>query len=229
MKTAERLERESPWSRSVFMYLQAAFMYTLALSPQLALVQQSALALPPSASQSTPLSSSQLPQTTAKGASSCGSVAPSNGALLLEEHELRAWRLRIEQLLNDLPAHTKRIAGKSLPSEKFVVHRAERYRERGGILTLPAIELVYLWSTFRPLATRQTLVENLLDHVEATLQLLEPLAQRLERQQQPTHSSPKKLGDSSHTIASPYFWDEYALAMLLKGALLRTLRRTMQV
>ena len=276
MKTAECLERdfvssrkrehELERSRSVLMYMEAAFMYTLAFAPQPRLRQSAPKLTPSTAAQKQQSASQQIPETnahrmvvglrdsvggshtgealeatsdaavadcnrymhttnissergslaTASASSESCSTSPSNAPLLFEEKELSAYRLRIEQLLNDLPAHTQKVAGRSLPSEKFVVSRAARYRERGGTLTLPAIELMYLWPTFRPLFKRQALAENLLHHVEATLQQLEPFARQLERQHQP-------VTDIS------YFWDEYALAMLLKGALLRTLRQTSQV
>lgn len=286
MKTADYMERELVCSRtrehelersrSVLMYMEAVFIYTLAFAPQTERVRQSLNAAITSftvagkqafeLSQLSPANSNELvsdelhlqsncilttardsslesPRTTDEAISghfasasasehsdSCCSTSPKyNTAPSLEQQEQREWRRRIEQLLNDLPSHTQKVAGKSLPSEKFVVRRAARYRERGGILTLPAIELMYLWPTFRPLSTRPDLLGNLIDHVEATLQLLEPVAKQVKNQQDSARFNPKAQQDGLKTIANPFFWDEYALAWLLKGALLRVLRRYMEV
>lgn len=44
----------------------------------------------------------------------------------------------IDQLMRDVPLYKQRIAGKSLPMEKFAVKRAERYFLT-GMLIIPAI------------------------------------------------------------------------------------------
>lgn len=41
----------------------------------------------------------------------------------------------------------QRVAGKSLPLEKFCTAKAERYLQRGSLI-LPQYELLYLWSGF---------------------------------------------------------------------------------
>lgn len=47
----------------------------------------------------------------------------------------------IDTLLRDVPKYKQRIAGKSLPMEKFACKRAERYFLTGQMLLVPAIEL----------------------------------------------------------------------------------------
>lgn len=44
----------------------------------------------------------------------------------------------IEQLMRDVPIYKQRIAGKSLPMEKFACKRAERYFLTGTLI-IPAI------------------------------------------------------------------------------------------
>jgi len=59
--------------------------------------------------------------------------------LMLDTKELTTSEKRtIEQLFHDVPHYKQRIAGKSLPMEKFACKRAERYFLT-GILIIPAI------------------------------------------------------------------------------------------
>lgn len=58
---------------------------------------------------------------------------------MIEPKDLTASEKRtIEQLLREVPQYKQRIAGKSLPMEKFAVKRAERFFMTGMIL-IPAI------------------------------------------------------------------------------------------
>lgn len=52
------------------------------------------------------------------------------------------------RLVAAIPGLKQRIAGKSLPMEKFAIRKAERWTAQGGRLTLPGLELVYLWNGF---------------------------------------------------------------------------------
>lgn len=52
-------------------------------------------------------------------------------------------------IISDAPMYKQRIAGKSLPMEKFVIRRCKRYVAQGNRLLLPAIEMMYLWNMFR--------------------------------------------------------------------------------
>jgi len=62
-------------------------------------------------------------------------------------------------LMASVPGLKQRIAGKSLPMEKFAVRKAERWSQQGGRLLLPGWELVYLWNGFSILGKVFSLVE----------------------------------------------------------------------
>ncbi|XP_049692186.2 tetratricopeptide repeat protein 39B isoform X2 [Helicoverpa armigera] len=69
--------------------------------------------------------------------------------------------------------YKQRIAGKSLPMEKFVIKRCARYQAQGGRLLLPAIELLCLWNMFPILAKNERNAQNVLKLIEATSQQIE--------------------------------------------------------
>lgn len=55
----------------------------------------------------------------------------------------------VDQLMTKAPTHKQRIAGKSLPMEKFVIKKTDRYFAQKKSLVLPVFELMYLWNLFR--------------------------------------------------------------------------------
>uniref|UniRef100_A0A2A4IVM8 Tetratricopeptide repeat protein 39B n=1 Tax=Heliothis virescens TaxID=7102 RepID=A0A2A4IVM8_HELVI len=69
--------------------------------------------------------------------------------------------------------YKQRIAGKSLPMEKFVIKRCARYQVQGRRLLLPAIELLCLWNMFPVLAKNERSAQNILKLIEATIILVE--------------------------------------------------------
>lgn len=71
------------------------------------------------------------------------------------------------------PEYKQRLAGKSLPMEKFVIRKTERYFSQKKFLILPGVELVYLWNLFKTLKTKWSLAENIYKVVEKTLHDLE--------------------------------------------------------
>lgn len=66
----------------------------------------------------------------------------------------------------DIPGWKQRIAGKSIPMEKFAVKKCERFFAQGNKLILPAVELLYLWNGFKVLGKQGDLVRPLLALVE---------------------------------------------------------------
>jgi tetratricopeptide (TPR) repeat protein len=77
------------------------------------------------------------------------------------------------QLFKDIPKWKQRIAGKSIPLEKFIVKKCERFFNQGHKLVLPAIELIYLWNGFKILGKQMELVQPLLLLVEKHIKLVE--------------------------------------------------------
>lgn len=70
-----------------------------------------------------------------------------------------------EYLFRHLPDFKQRIAGKSIPFEKFAVHKSQKYFKQDKRLFLPGLELVYVWNGFRVLQHRPELARPLLELV----------------------------------------------------------------
>lgn len=70
-----------------------------------------------------------------------------------------------EYMLRRAPELKQRLAGKSIPFEKFVVNRCSSYFEKNNYLWLPALELILLWNGFRIVYKRPDLVKALLELV----------------------------------------------------------------
>lgn len=64
------------------------------------------------------------------------------------------------------PTFKQRIAGKSLPMEKFVIKKTERYFAQKKSLVLPIFELMYVWNLFRIVGKRQDLMLNMFKVIE---------------------------------------------------------------
>ncbi|KAL1493308.1 hypothetical protein ABEB36_011387 [Hypothenemus hampei] len=103
----------------------------------------------------------------------------------------------LENLMRDVPKYKQRIAGKSLPMEKFAIKKSERYFSQKKFLILPVIELMFMWNLLKILKNYSVardvmaLIENAERDVES---IVKP---------------------------SKYDHDNKALVYLLKGACLR--------
>ncbi|XP_050530019.1 tetratricopeptide repeat protein 39B-like isoform X2 [Daktulosphaira vitifoliae] len=106
----------------------------------------------------------------------------------------------INQLMLDVPKYKQRIAGKSIPMEKFSVKKSQRYINQNNRLFLPAVELMYLWNLFKVFSKKKSLCENL-------FRLIDKHTKDLEK-------NPGQYG-------SEYEFDNKALGQLLKGTCLR--------
>lgn len=72
----------------------------------------------------------------------------------------------IDNLMMQVPTHKQRIAGKSIPMEKFVIKRTERYFAQKKCLILPVFELMYVWNFFRIIGKRADLTLNIFKRIE---------------------------------------------------------------
>ena len=109
--------------------------------------------------------------------------------------------------MHEVPIYKQRIAGKSLPMEKFACRRAERFLST-GILILPAIELMFLWNLFKILGKYFRLAEGVYKLIEKTLSALDD-------------------AEASDAIRK-FETDNRALLLLLKGACLRHMKSPLQ-
>jgi len=72
----------------------------------------------------------------------------------------------VDNLMTKVPTYKQRIAGKSLPMEKFVIKKTERYFAQKRRLILPVFELMYVWNLFRIIGKRQDLILNIFKRIE---------------------------------------------------------------
>ena len=70
-----------------------------------------------------------------------------------------------------MPKWKQRIAGKSIPMEKFAIAKSKLFLEQGHRLTLPSLELIYMWNGFRILGSRYETVEPLFVLVEKEIKI----------------------------------------------------------
>ncbi|KAM0793711.1 hypothetical protein ACM66B_001136 [Microbotryomycetes sp. NB124-2] len=107
------------------------------------------------------------------------------------------------RIMRGVPDLMQRIAGKSIPLEKFVARRARKFVAQNNRLTLPGIELAYVLNCLG-LSPRFTLFDVHLDQVSTVLAELHAV------------KDPRSYG----TGRGDEFWDDYCLAHLLRGIIL---------
>ena len=118
LEYAETLSRESNWSRTIYLYQQAAIM------------------------------------------------------IMMKPGSKSNERLKIDQLMSQAPTHKQRIAGKSLPMEKFVIKKTERYFAQKKNLVLPVFELMYVWNLFRIVGKRSDKLMSVFKTIEDEEEIL---------------------------------------------------------
>nr|CAH7740276.1 unnamed protein product [Callosobruchus chinensis] len=123
---------------------------------------------------------------------------------MIKDELTRDQKLEIDTLMREVPKCKQRIAGKSLPMEKFAVKRAERYFNQNHTLLLPVIELMFLWNLFKVLKNFSVASE--------LYKLIEKALRDLNATTRPTK----------------YDVDNKALALLLQGACLRHMGSPLQ-
>lgn len=106
---------------------------------------------------------------------------------------------------SEVPRYKQRIAGKSLPMEKFTIKKANRFFAENESLVLPALELMYIWNVFKIIGKQFHLADNI-------FKLLEDAQQELD----------------ARTERTKYDVDNRALILLLKGACLRQMKSPLQ-
>ncbi|GAA6058492.1 hypothetical protein JCM10212_006931 [Sporobolomyces blumeae] len=126
--------------------------------------------------------------------------AYAKATTLYEEGEEIA---QANDIMRRVPDLMQRIAGKSIPLEKFVARRARKFVEQGNRLTLPGVELAYVLNCLG-LSPRYILFERHLNQVSTVLS-------ELHKVQEP----------SSYGNGPEEYWDDYCLAHFLRGVILR--------
>ncbi|TPX43841.1 hypothetical protein SeMB42_g04566 [Synchytrium endobioticum] len=112
----------------------------------------------------------------------------------------------VNSMMKEIGGLTKRVAGKSIPIEKFLARKARKWELQGGRLMLPAFESLWAWNGFDFMPEAK--LKQALAQIEAELARLDQLL--------PPSADPDKV---------PYitYYDDLCLARLLKGIVLREL------
>ena len=111
--------------------------------------------------------------------------------------------------MSEVPKLRQRIAGKSIPLEKFVARKARKCESQGGRLVLPALEIAYVLHAVSR-APRAAIAEHMLPRAEAALAELG----RYEKK-------PEEYPGQGKGSSSGVFWDDWCLARHLEGVCLR--------
>ncbi|KAL1743719.1 hypothetical protein HDZ31DRAFT_83230 [Schizophyllum fasciatum] len=130
-------------------------------------------------------------------------------------------------LLARVPDLRQRIAGKSIPLEKFVARKARKYQLQKGRLAVPALEAAYIWLSIGH-APRHVLTGRMLPTVWAQLEKL-----GVARAGRAGGAVADKTGGAvadrtgglpDDKAAESYgsgYWDDFALSRFLEGVCLR--------
>ncbi|XP_045145154.1 tetratricopeptide repeat protein 39B isoform X1 [Echinops telfairi] len=126
---------------------------------------------------------------------------------MLPEKDGAPTQENVVTLFRQVESLKQRIAGKSIPTEKFAVRKSRRYA--AGLappvkLVLPALEMMYVWNGFPVVSKRKDLSENLLITIEKAEEALQ------------------------HESLNVYSADDECLVKLLKGCCLKNLQRPLQ-
>uniref|UniRef100_A0A673VZD2 Tetratricopeptide repeat protein 39B n=1 Tax=Salmo trutta TaxID=8032 RepID=A0A673VZD2_SALTR len=119
---------------------------------------------------------------------------------MMPEEEVKRTGENVEQLFRQVESLRLRIAGKSIPTEKFAAKKAQRYSAATPVtLLIPAVEMIYVWNGFTIVGKRPELTESILVTIKkAEEQLKNP---------------------------SEYHVDDQCMVQMLKGLCLRHLGR----
>uniref|UniRef100_A0A1B6DVT7 Tetratricopeptide repeat protein 39B n=1 Tax=Clastoptera arizonana TaxID=38151 RepID=A0A1B6DVT7_9HEMI len=112
----------------------------------------------------------------------------------------------LEHLMRNIPKWKQKVAGKSLPMEKFYIKKTERYWVQDRQLVLPIFELCFVWNFFKVLGKKWEVAENVYKVIERKQKELE----------------------STKFANGAYDADNKALVLLLKGACLFQMNSPLQ-
>lgn len=125
---------------------------------------------------------------------------------MMTEEEAQKTGENIVELFRQVEGLKQRLAGKSIPTEKFAVRKSRRYKSSSPVpLVVPALEMMYVWNGF-------TIVGKRADCTEALLVTIEKEEEKLREESNP----------------SEFHGDDSCLVQMLKGLCLKHLGRLLQ-
>ncbi|KAJ2492755.1 hypothetical protein IWW37_001201 [Coemansia sp. RSA 2050] len=105
----------------------------------------------------------------------------------------------VSTLMEMVPTLKRKLAGKSIPIEKFVIRKANKFRQQGGFLLRPGLELLHVWNLYSKMPHTRLL--TLRDEIDAEI---------------------GRLGDKQE-YRHEFYYDDLAVLLLTKGCVLREL------
>ncbi|XP_061565821.1 tetratricopeptide repeat protein 39B [Cololabis saira] len=125
---------------------------------------------------------------------------------MMPQEELERTGENVTELFRQVEGLKQRLAGKSIPMEKFAVRKSRRYKAARPVpLVVPALEMMYVWSGF-------TIVGKRPDFTESLLVTIETAEEQLRADPDPSEFHP----------------DDSCLVQMLKGLCLKHLGRLLQ-
>ncbi|XP_038307948.1 tetratricopeptide repeat protein 39A isoform X7 [Canis lupus familiaris] len=125
------------------------------------------------------------------------------------------------ELFRAVPALKLKIAGKSLPTEKFAIRKSRRYLSPKPVsLPIPALEMMYIWNGYAVIGKQPELTDRILGIITKAEEMLEKGPG-----DHPRALEPARL---SHITENEYSVDDECLVKLLKGLCLKYLGRVQE-
>lgn len=143
----------------------------------------------------------------------------------------------IQSIISKVPELRIRIAGKTIPAEKFAITRSDKFCEQNNRLTLPALEFLYIWNIFVTLRNSPLQVEKLLVKIDSEIEYINNnINNRItidcEKNRRENLERANKLekdeetGETNHDNEVDHWNDDLGLSWLLKGMCLKYLNRS---
>ncbi|XP_065104565.1 tetratricopeptide repeat protein 39A isoform X1 [Paramisgurnus dabryanus] len=93
---------------------------------------------------------------------------------MLSREECRPFPENEVELFRQVPGLKQKIAGKSLPTEKFAIRKARRYNAENHIpLPAPPLEMMYIWNGYTVIGKHKDLTEGMLKTLNEAQQKIE--------------------------------------------------------
>uniref|UniRef100_A0A6I8NU06 Tetratricopeptide repeat protein 39B n=1 Tax=Ornithorhynchus anatinus TaxID=9258 RepID=A0A6I8NU06_ORNAN len=157
---------------------------------------------------------------------------------MLSDEDVKSTGENVVSLFRQVESLKQRIAGKSIPTEKFAVRKSRRYSSPQPVkLILPALEMMYVWNGFSIVGKRADLTESLLITIEKEeLALRSETSMKGKQEEELATECESKTWKERNVLfrkeapgkPTEYSMDDQCLVQLLKGLCLKHLGRLLQ-
>lgn len=139
----------------------------------------------------------------------------------------------ISEFMKKIPSLRVRLAGKTIPAEKFAIVRSAKFLQENNRLTIPALEYFYIWNNFVYIRNCNSELERMLERVELELEHIQSCNSNISNNYNDNHSSilstaqdherPQVTANSNKETTIRH--DDSYLMLLIKAMCLKQLRR----